>query len=46
MRPIFGMLLIGGGLLLIIGEFAGKITFPLNFSAPQMSATTKGTTKP
>ncbi len=29
MRPIFGMLLIAGGIVLIAGEFTGKIKFPL-----------------
>lgn len=29
MRPIFGMLLIAGGIVLIVGEFTGKIKFPL-----------------
>jgi hypothetical protein len=32
MRPIFGLLLIAGGVILIVGEFSGKIKFPLNFS--------------
>jgi hypothetical protein len=41
MRPIFGMILIAGGITLIFGEFAGKIKFPLNFSPP---AQTKGAT--
>lgn len=29
MRPIFGMLLIAGGVVLLVGEFTGKIKFPL-----------------
>ena len=29
MRGVFGMLLIGGGIILLVGEFSGKIKFPL-----------------
>lgn len=29
MKAIFGMLLIAGGIVLLVGEFSGKITFPL-----------------
>jgi hypothetical protein len=28
MRGVFGMLLIGGGVILVYGLFTGKITFP------------------
>lgn len=29
MRAVFGMLMIGGGLVLMVGLFTGKIQFPL-----------------
>lgn len=29
MKPILGMLLIAGGIVLLVGEFSGKIKFPL-----------------
>jgi hypothetical protein len=33
MKPVFGMLLIAGGVILIVGEFSGRIKFPLGSSA-------------
>lgn len=33
MRGVFGLLLIGGGIILLVGEFSGKITFPLGAAA-------------
>ncbi len=44
MRGVFGMLLIGGGIVLLIGEFASKITFPLGSSTATTGATSNGTT--
>lgn len=33
MRPIFGMILIAGGVVLLVGEFSGRIKFPLGAKA-------------
>lgn len=33
MKAVFGMLLIGGGIVLMVGLFSGKITFPLGGSS-------------
>ncbi len=33
MKGVFGILLVGGGVILVAGLFAGKITFPLGQAA-------------
>ena len=38
MRGVFGLLLIGGGILLLIGLVSGRITFPLGTPAIPSSA--------
>lgn len=44
MRPVFGMLLIGGGIVLMVGLFAGKITFPLGQGTPNQNKPVPGAT--
>jgi hypothetical protein len=34
MKGVFGMLLIGGGVILMYGMFTGKITFPFAAATP------------
>lgn len=33
MKAVFGMLMIGGGIILLVGLFTGKIQFPLGGSS-------------
>ena len=33
LKPVFGLLLTGGGVVLLVGLFSGKITFPLGTSS-------------
>lgn len=40
MRGVFGMLLIGGGVVLMYGLFTGKITIPFNPSTSSSSTST------
>lgn len=41
MKGPFGLLLIGGGIILLVGLFTGKITFPGAGYVPPNPATTK-----
>lgn len=47
MKGVFGILLVGGGIILMVGLFRGTIPFPLNFpqaaSSAQTTTTTTGT---
>jgi hypothetical protein len=49
MRGVFGMLLIGGGIVLLFGELTGRITFPFSPAQPttvSTSNTASGTSAP
>ena len=40
MKGVFGILLVGGGIILMVGLFTGKISFPLG--SPGSSAASSG----
>jgi hypothetical protein len=40
MKGVFGMLLIGGGIVLLFGELTGKITFPFTPAQPTSTSST------
>ena len=42
MKGVFGVLLVGGGVILLVGLFTGKISFPLG--SPSSSASSSGGT--
>lgn len=44
MKPVFGLLLVGGGLVLMVGLFTGKITFPLGTTTNSTSSSQTSST--
>lgn len=46
MRGVFGLLLIGGGVILVYGLFTGKITFPGGAAIPLDTAQQQASQKP
>lgn len=43
MKGVFGILLVGGGIILLVGLFRGSIPFPLNFPQPGSGTGTPST---